>query len=602
MPTTPPVSTETAIAEYERRRRLRQEAVDALGREERALSIARLLLFIAIVVLAWRGAVTETVSLWWCLVPILAFAVVVVVHARRIELEKRRERTVRYYARGLERLSDAWMGRGDGGADLLPPDHPYAADLDVFGTGSLFERLSVARTEAGRLRLAKWLTTDAEPDVVRARTEGVRELSPLLDLKEDLAVLGEDAARRVHPDRIRSWALAPQATPSRAWILAALLVGAGNVTAATTWALEVTDGFPFLITFALTLIVHSGTRRWTSVVVANVGEPARELELIATLAARFRREHVESPPLRALLERLDTNGSTLERAVRRLCRRAELVDSMRNPFFGPVAFFLLWSVHVSVAVDAWRRTYGHAVPEWLDAMADIEAFASVATYAWENPEDVVAETLAPSPSTFRARSIGHPLLPRATCRRNDVELSSATSLLIVSGSNMSGKSTLLRTVGVSVVLARIGAPVRAEALALSPLRVGASLRTQDSLLAGKSRFYAEIERLRLLVELAESGRLLFLVDEILQGTNSHDRRIGAEAVLEGLVTAGAIGLATTHDLALTDIAEGLGGRARNVHFADDMVDGTMVFDYTLRDGVVRRSNAIALMRSIGIRV
>jgi DNA mismatch repair ATPase MutS len=186
---------------------------------------------------------------------------------------------------------------------------------------------------------------------------------------------------------------------------------------------------------------------------------------------------------------------------------------------------------------------------------------------------------------------------------NDVTLGAdAPHVLLVSGSNMSGKSTYLRTVGTNVVLALAGAPVRARRLALTPLHVGATLRIQDSLQAGKSRFYAEITRLKELADLAEGDLpLLFLLDEILHGTNSHDRRIGAEAIVRGLVARGAIGLVTTHDLALTELAGG-GALLANAHFEDQVRDGEIAFDYTLRPGVVTHSNAIALMRAVGLRV
>jgi DNA mismatch repair ATPase MutS len=204
---------------------------------------------------------------------------------------------------------------------------------------------------------------------------------------------------------------------------------------------------------------------------------------------------------------------------------------------------------------------------------------------------------------FEAENLGHPLIPEATCVRNDVCLGSARQVLVVSGSNMSGKSTLLRTVGVNAVLALAGAPVRARHLRLTPVAVGATLRFQDSLQAGRSRFFAEITRVRQLVDLSRGEvRLLFLLDEVFHGTNSHDRRVGAEAVVRGLIDRGAIGLVTTHDLALTAIVERLAPHAENVHFEDQFENGSMHFDYKMRPGVVRHSNALALMRAVGLDV
>ena len=244
------------------------------------------------------------------------------------------------------------------------------------------------------------------------------------------------------------------------------------------------------------------------------------------------------------------------------------------------------------------------VRAWLDATAELEALSSLAGYAWEHPEDPFPEVLDLGPerrAVLRGEALRHPLLAGAV--PNDLLLGGdGPRVLLVSGSNMSGKSTYLRTVGVNVVLALAGAPVRAARLALTPLHAGATLRIQDSLQASKSRFYAEITRLKALADLAEGGvPLLFLLDEILHGTNSHDRRIGAEAIVRGLVAKGAIGLVTTHDLALTELA-GPGGPLANAHFEDQVRDGEIAFDYRLRPGVVQHSNAIALMRAIGLRV
>jgi DNA mismatch repair ATPase MutS len=225
---------------------------------------------------------------------------------------------------------------------------------------------------------------------------------------------------------------------------------------------------------------------------------------------------------------------------------------------------------------------------------------SLSRYAYEHPEAPFAEFLE-GPAAFRASGLGHPLIPAASRIRNDVDLSDPVRLLLVSGSNMSGKSTLLRSVGVNVVLAMAGAPVCARHLALTPLEVGASIRINDSLQHGSSRFYAEITRLKRVLEPAAAPRLV-LLDELLQGTNSADRRVGAQGVARALVERGSIGLISTHDLALTEISGLAPGALVNVHFQDELRDGRLVFDYRLHPGVVTRSNGIELMRSIGIDV
>jgi DNA mismatch repair ATPase MutS len=286
--------------------------------------------------------------------------------------------------------------------------------------------------------------------------------------------------------------------------------------------------------------------------------------------------------------------------VRRLRVWVDLLDSRRNQFFSPFAMASMWGVHCALAIEAWRARHGASVGTWLAAVGELEALCSLAAFAWEHPADVYP-TLEDGEARFEAEALGHPLIPEDRCVRNDVTLGGAIRVLMVSGSNMSGKSTLLRAVGTNAVLAQAGAPVRAARLRLSPLSLGATLRIRDSLQEGTSRFYAELVRLRDIVRIADGPiPLLFLLDEILHGTNSHDRRLGAAAVVRGLVQRGAIGLVTTHDLALSEVVGDPDVHAVNVHFEDRLEDGQMVFDYRMRPGVVRTSNALALMRTLGL--
>jgi len=283
-----------------------------------------------------------------------------------------------------------------------------------------------------------------------------------------------------------------------------------------------------------------------------------------------------------------------------------------------LAAAMLWGTHVAMAIEAWRRAHGRHVREWLRTCGEFEALASLSAYRYEHPDDPFPEIgdADARSAMFDGVGLGHPLIPTARMVRNDLSLAvrgpersaphvqgSAPQLLVVSGSNMSGKSTLLRTVGVNAVLAFAGAPVRAGWLRISPLRVGATLRIQDSLQEGRSRFYAEITRIRELADLAEGPvPVLFLLDELLHGTNSHDRAVGAAGILRALLDRDAIGLITTHDLALTNVADTLGSRASNVHFDDRFEAGEIAFDYVMKPGPVTRSNAIALMRAVGLDV
>ena len=355
---------------------------------------------------------------------------------------------------------------------------------------------------------------------------------------------------------------------------------------------------------------------------------SRDLDTLANLLTSLERATFHGDRLTLLQRALTSGGLTASRRIRELHRLSEINDSQKNTAALPLALFLygaytgrngliglamavaalllLIRPHVALAVERWRSRHGHNIRVWIDSIADFEALGSLAAYRYEHAADPFPEIVAPEGGTqaaiFDGVQLGHPLLPRASMVRNDVHLAGETRLLVVSGSNMSGKSTLLRTVGINAVLALAGAPVRAQSLRLSPLAIGATLRIQDSLMEGRSRFYAEITRIRALTGIAAGAvPLLFLLDELFHGTNSHDRRLGAEGVLRSLLERGAIGLITTHDLALTAIADGLTG-AVNVHFEDWFENNSIMFDYRMKPGPVTRSNALALMRSVGLDV
>jgi hypothetical protein len=363
---------------------------------------------------------------------------------------------------------------------------------------------------------------------------------------------------------------------------------------------------PFSLLMAWGLVPGGLAAIWvrrTLAALAGVDKAAHDLALLRVLLEHIEAQRFQSPRLVALHGVLAGSGEPASRAIARLERLVATLDSCRNQMFLPIAILFMVPSQLAVAIDRWRSVYGGAVEGWLEAVGQCEALASLATHAFEHPADPFP-TLEGATPLFDAADLGHPLLVESVAVRNDVHLGdNGPHVLMVSGSNMSGKSTLLRTVGVNVVLALAGAPVRAARMRLSRLALGTSLRVEDSLQEGHSRFYAEILRIRSVVDLARGPvPALFLLDEILGGTNSHDRRIGAEAIVRGLAQAGAIGLVTTHDLALTELVPALGVPAANVHFEDRLEDGRMIFDYRMRPGVVEHSNALALMRAVGLDV
>ncbi len=521
-----------------------------------------------------------------------------------IRARKRAERSVAFYGRGLARLDDAWAGTGDPGAEFADPHHPYTDDLDIFGRGSLFELLSQARTAWGRETLAAWLRAPADVGAVRGRQEGIRELRGDLDLRESLAVAGEEVARGVDPSRLQGWASRETSTlpPGVGAVATALPFLA--LCALGGWIFLHLGPLPFVAVALITALLALRTRVTVKRLVEGVDGPSDDLSLLSSVLSLFESRPAAAPRLRELRSILESGdgGHPPSHRIAELARLADRLEWGRNAVFAPFAFLLMWDTHHAIAIRRWRSRFGPAVPLWCAAVGEMEALSSFASLSFERPADPFP-SFAESGPIYDAEGLGHPLIPEGKCVANDVRLGDELRLIVVSGSNMSGKSTLLRSIGVSAVLAFAGGTVRARRLILSPLATGASIRRNDSLQEGISRFYAEILRLHELITMASGGApLLFLIDEMLNGTNSHDRRIGSEGVLCGLIERGAIGLVTTHDLALAQIADSLGPRAANVHFEDHIEDGRIAFDYRLRPGVVTKSNALDLMRAVGLDV
>ena len=548
---------------------------------------------------AWLCLGPYAIALPWLLVPTMAFIGLVMYHRRVRGWQARAQRAVEFYRTGLERIRDRWHGSGPVGGQFDVQHHIYAADLDLFGKDSLYQMLCAARTPMGEDTLARWLLAAADSATVRERHASIADLRDRLDLREDLAVQGDSSRIELRCDRVIDWAQSPNRL-DRPWIRwTAPLLALLAVAAALAWAIAGLR-FPLLavllVELALTYLLRDPVRTATTAV-----ETAYEdLKGLSLLLNRIETERFEAAPLRALVLRLSSHSIGASAAFSKLATIVNFIESRRNPFLQPFMLPLMYPLQAAVAAERWRAAHGNAIRAWLDVLGEIEALVSLARYSYEHPEYPFPQFIEGA-AAFQADELGHPLIPAAARVCNDVDMSGSTRVLLVSGSNMSGKSTLLRAVGINTVLAMAGAPVCAKRLQLTPLQIGASIRVNDSLHEGSSRFYAEITRLRRLFEPAALP-LLYLLDELLQGTNSSDRRIGAQGVIRALLERGAIGLVSTHDLALTEIA-GLDAHALvNVHFEDEFIDGKLKFDFKLRNGIITKSNGIELMRSIGLDV
>ncbi len=564
------------------------------------LGNVRLLLALLTVVIGWLGFARHLFSPWWLAAPVAAFIAMAAYHSRVLRDRDLAQRSVSFYKKGLARVEDRWSGLGETGERFDDPHHVYASDLDLFGEGSLFQLISAARTRIGEEALAAWLLSPAPVEQVLQRQASVGELRGELDLREDLAVLGEDAGVGVHPDSLVKWAEAPNHLQS-SWIprVAPVLALLAAFTAFVWgyWGIAT----PFLLLVVVEGVLKYRLRKPVESVLEETEHAFHDLDLLSGVLARVEAHTFHSAPLQELQRQLSSSAVRSSQAIAKLRSLVDLINSRDNLFLKALDVPLMYSVQVAFAAERWRRAHGKSVRAWLAAVGEIEALLSLAGYSYEHPADPFPDFIR-GQASFAAEQIGHPLIPAATCVRNDVAISGEERVLLVSGSNMSGKSTLLRAVGMNVVLAMAGGPVRATRLVLTPLHVGASIRINDSLREGSSRFYAEIKRLRSIFDFAGDPPLLFLLDELLQGTNSNDRRIGAEGVVHALLKRGAIGLISTHDLSLTEIGSSLNGHLHNVHLQDEIENGRMKFDYTLRDGVVTKSNGLELMRVIGLEV
>jgi hypothetical protein len=631
---------------YEQRRRRCLDEERRLSAASLRFSIARGITFAALLVcllavLLTRGGRAAWLPLAGAGAAAAVFVVLALAHDRRLRELRRTEEMRHIVEEGLARLERDWdrlplvsepprragaeeperASSHAAAAAGLPSSHAeapspsgdgagrsvLARDLDLYGRASLFQLLGTAHTPAGKALLRDWLEGAAPPAEVRSRQAAVAELAGLVDFRQglELAVRGME---RQPPDcePFLRWA------GGEPWLLArpALLWLARAVAALTLAALVAVPawGWTPLLSLLLANLALSNALR------AEVGRrldrvAARRDEMLRYAAAL---RHVASQPFTGprLAELAATGGSPrpAHEWIEVLDRRLSLADARHSaPLHFILQTLLLWDFHVLARLERWQLAAGRQARRWLGALGEIEALAALASLRFENPDWCLPEVV-PGEAALAAHALGHPLLPPARLVRNDVTVGPAGTFLLVTGSNMSGKSTLLRAIGVNVVLAQAGGPACAAALRLPPLRLGTSILVEDSLAGGVSFFLAELLRLRQAVEAAGAAQregvpLLYLLDEVLRGTNSAERRIAVRRVLKHLLARGALGAISTHDLELAAGA-GLTEAARPVHFRETLLPGPegprMTFDYILRPGPATTTNALELLREVGL--
>ncbi len=629
MPSTTEASEPGPRKIHEAALKARSEVVASLEARANAVATARLVVFGGAIALLAAIVFAHLPSGTWLgfVGLVLAFAALVVVHARIHAAKERKAAAARFHERALARMAGKWRAFTSIGEKWALETHPYAGDLDVFGKASLFQLLDATSTRFGEEVLARWLSganadgttaVDALPVAdfgasIRARQAAVKDLAPRVTVREELAVVGsllDDG--KPDPRPFVMWAGQSSVTPSKrlpgSLRIVAVVMPVLTIGTAVAASAGLLPRVAFIVPFVMCVVILMALRPRLAPNLEAASSKETALSRYAGMLAILENEPFEAPALIALQKRLLESGASATKEMASLSRIVGFLDARNNEvfrfFIGPM---LMWDLWCALALDSWRARAGRVAFGWFRALAELEALASLAGFAFERPDHVFPEMVAEQ--TLEAVHLGHPLIEADKRVSNDVTIQGPGYALVVTGSNMSGKSTLLRAAGINVVLANAGAPVCAKSMRVGRLIVATSMRVSDSLDEGTSRFYAELKKLKLVLDLARKakkkeleGTVLFLLDEILHGTNTRERLIGARAILRELLAQGAMGAVSTHDLSLGDLQGEMPDHVKNVHFEEQVTGEVMTFDYKLRTGIVQSSNALRLMKIVGLDV
>lgn len=581
----------------------------ALDEQWNRIGNIRLFVFLlAVVALIW-GFWANIVPLWIAgFVLLVAFFALVFYHNRIGTARRRAGELYGINNEAIMRLDKRWDDLPLRHKVAVSPADPYSHDLNIFGHASLFQLVDTAGTFIGERTLTDWLASAAPPATVRERQEAVAELAPMIDLRDELYLRGRLMSTnddKPDPAPFLKWATSAPWLVNRGW-----LRPVSYVSIALFWALAFAHAFG-IVAYPFWFLVAAANALFTLTIgrtiygiIGQVNSGERGFKQYAEAFQILSEAQFSSGLLKKLQTRLAADGAPAHEAIRQLQRIVSFTIPPSAQLYLPIQAITLWDVHLLAALERWQARYGKNAAAWLDTLGEVEALCSLAALKHANPTWAFPSVDAAN-DTFDAGSLGHPLLPSEGCVSNDVTVGPPGTFLMVTGSNMSGKSTLLRAMGVNIVLAQAGGPVCAQSLAMPPVVLWTTMRVEDSLLHGVSYFMAELQRLKQVVEASriahsKGERLFYLLDEILQGTNTAERQIAARRVILYLVEMGALGAVSTHDLTLADSPE-LATAARNVHFTEQVTGGNgantpqMTFDYHLRQGIATSTNALKLM-------
>ena len=567
------------------------------------ISMLRLTLFIAGVAgIYFFFSQTPLLIVCICLT-FLPLFILVKIHNRFFIRKEWLETQARIIQEELQALSGDYSSFEDG-KEYVNPEHPYSFDLDIFGRRSLFQSINRTCTFFGKDRLAKWLQNHLhEKTSIEKRQEMVREISEHTLFREQFRVAGlVHHGQSSDGEKIQAWSQSPAQYLHAGWVKAfiwgvpvinSLLL----ITSLAGWT-----SFSWLgLSFGIFLVLSFGIIKRATYIQETYGKQLKSLNGYARLIALAKAENWKSAGMQELMERFNLNGQSPIQALQQLSKELDRLDLRNNQFLyvlleGSI-FFQLQEI---VRIERWKARYGQHISKWLETVGELDALCSLGTFAYNHPQYTYPE-LTEKPFCFLATQMGHPLMPASQCVKNDATIPSRPFFLIITGANMAGKSTYLRTIGVNYLLACIGAPVCCERLKLYPNQLITSLRTSDSLSDNESYFFAELKRLKRIIDLLNQGQQLFIIlDEILKGTNSMDKQKGSFDLIRQFMQLKANGIIATHDLLLGSLIKQFPEEIRNYCFEADIKENELTFSYKLREGVAQNMNACFLMKKMGI--
>ena len=567
------------------------------------ISMLRLTLFIAGVAgIYFFFSQTPLLIVCICLT-FLPLFILVKIHNRFFIRKEWLETQARIIQEELQALSGDYSSFEDG-KEYVNPEHPYSFDLDIFGRRSLFQSINRTCTFFGKDRLAKWLQNHLhEKTSIEKRQEMVREISEHTLFREQFRVAGlVHHGQSSDAEKIQAWSQSPAQYLHAGWVKAFIWgVPVINSLLLITSLIGWTSFSCLGLSFGIFLVLSFGIIKRATYIQETYGKQLKSLNGYARLIALAKAEDWKSAGMLELMERFNLNGQSPVQALQQLSKELDRLDLRNNQFLyvlleGSI-FFQLQEI---VRIERWKVRYGQHISEWLETVGELDALCSLGTFAYNHPQYTYPE-LTEKPFYFLATQMGHPLMPVSQCVKNDATIPSRPFFLIITGANMAGKSTYLRTIGVNYLLACVGAPVCCERLKLHPNQLITSLRTSDSLSDNESYFFAELKRLKRIIDLLNQGQQLFIIlDEILKGTNSMDKQKGSFDLIRQFMQMKANGIIATHDLLLGSLIKQFPEEIRNYCFEADMKDNELTFSYKLREGVAQNMNACFLMKKMGI--